>query len=35
MDKMGMLIEGFEEMDMYITQYNYPYYTEHMERLGL
>lgn len=35
MDKMGMLIEGFEEMDMYITIYNYPYYIDHMERLGL
>ncbi|MFA5302751.1 MAG: hypothetical protein WC395_08705 [Bacteroidales bacterium] len=35
MDKMGMLIEGFDQMDMYITQYNYPYYISHMERLGL
>ena len=35
MDKMGMLIDGFDQMDMYITQYNYPYYISHMERLGL
>lgn len=35
MDKQGMLIDGFNQMDMYITIYNYPYYVSHMERLGL
>lgn len=35
LDKQGMLVEGFEEMDSFITFYNYPYYMEHMERLGL
>ncbi len=33
-DKQGMLIEGFDEMDMYVTIYNYPYYVTHMEKLG-
>ena len=35
LDKQGMLIEGFEEPDMYLTIYNYPYYVSHMERLGM
>ena len=35
MDHEGMLIEGFDELNMSITFYNYPYYIEHMERLGL
>ncbi len=34
LDSEGMLIEGFEEMGMFITIYNYPYYPEHLERLG-
>lgn len=34
MDKQGLLVEGFEEMDLFITSYNYPYYAEHLERLG-
>lgn len=34
MDHEGMLIEGFEELNMSITFYNYPYYIDHMERLG-
>ncbi|MHB1315926.1 MAG: N-acetyltransferase [Christensenellales bacterium] len=34
LDKEGMLVEGFEEQDMFITIYNYPYYPEHMEKLG-
>ena len=33
-DKQGMLIEGFDKMSMFITIYNYPYYVEHMEKLG-
>ena len=35
MDHEGMLIEGFDELNMSITFYNYPYYIKHMERLGL
>lgn len=34
LDKEGMLIEGFDEPGMIITIYNYPYYKDHMERLG-
>ena len=35
MDHEGMLVEGFEEMNLSITFYNHPYYLDHMERLGL
>ena len=35
LDKQGMLIEGFDRDDMYLTIYNYPYYAGHMERLGM
>lgn len=34
MDPEGMLIEGFDEMGTMATIYNYPYYVDHMERLG-
>jgi len=34
-DRQGMLIEGFDKIGMSITNYNYPYYVEHMEKLGL
>ena len=34
MDHEGMLIEGFDEMGTMATIYNYPYYPEHMERMG-
>jgi GNAT superfamily N-acetyltransferase len=34
-DHEGMLVEGFDELNMSITFYNHPYYMEHMERLGL
>ncbi len=34
MDREGMLIEGFEELDLLITNYNYPFYPAHLERLG-
>ncbi|MBQ7635599.1 MAG: N-acetyltransferase [Bacteroidaceae bacterium] len=34
MDAEGMLIEGFEELSTMATIYNYPYYPQHMERLG-
>lgn len=35
LDHEGMLVEGYEEMNMSITFYNYPYYLTHMEKLGL
>jgi len=35
MDHEGMLVEGFDELNMSITFYNYPYYLTHMEKLGL
>ena len=34
-DHEGMLVDGFEELNMSITFYNHPYYLDHMERLGL
>ena len=34
MDREGMLIEGFEELSMLITNYNYPYYPQHLEKNG-
>ena len=34
MDHQGMLIEGFNELSMMITYYNYPYYPVHLEKLG-
>lgn len=35
MDAEGMLIDGFDELSTMATIYNYPYYPEHMEKLGL
>lgn len=34
LDREGMLIEGFQEKSMFITYYNFPYYKDHLERLG-
>lgn len=34
LDHQGMLVEGFEELGTFITIYNFPYYMEHMEKLG-
>ncbi|MBD5216595.1 MAG: N-acetyltransferase [Bacteroidales bacterium] len=34
MDHEGMLIEGFDELGTMATIYNYPYYPQHMERMG-
>ncbi len=34
MDHEGMLIEGFDQIGTMATIYNYPYYPQHMERLG-
>lgn len=33
-DAQGMLVEGFEEMNLSITLYNYDYYPKHLEALG-
>ena len=33
-DREGMLIEGFDRLGTMATMYNYPYYPEHMARLG-
>ena len=35
MDAEGMLIEGFDELSTMATIYNYPYYPQHMEKLGM
>lgn len=35
MDAEGMLVEGFDQLSTMATIYNYPYYPQHMERLGL
>lgn len=34
MDHEGMLTEGFDELGTMATIYNYPYYPQHMERMG-
>jgi GNAT superfamily N-acetyltransferase len=34
LDREGLLIEGFDELDMLITNYNFPYYAAHLDRLG-
>ncbi len=33
-DKEGLLVEGFEYMNMFATFYHYPYYKEHFAALG-
>ncbi|WP_321439059.1 N-acetyltransferase [uncultured Bacteroides sp.] len=33
-DAEGMLIEGFDQLSTMATIYNYPYYPEHMQKLG-
>ena len=35
LDHEGMLVEGYDELNMSITFYNHPYYLKHMEKLGL
>ncbi|WP_459209351.1 GNAT family N-acetyltransferase [Aquimarina rhabdastrellae] len=35
MDKAGLLIKGFEELNTMITWYNHSYYQKHMEALGM
>ncbi len=34
MEKAGILTMGFEEMNTMITWYHFPYYAEHLEKLG-
>lgn len=34
LNEEGMLIEGFDKPSTYIEIYNYPYYVEHMQKLG-
>jgi len=34
LDNEGMLVEGFDELGTLATIYNYPYYPEHLEKLG-
>lgn len=34
LDKVGVLIEGFEEVGNMVTWYNLPYYKDHFEQLG-
>lgn len=34
MDPEGMLVEGFDQLSTMSTIYNYPYYPEHMDKLG-
>lgn len=33
-DKEGLLVDGFDELGMFITYYNHPYYAEFLERYG-
>ena len=35
MDKAGMLVMGYDKMNTIITNYNYPYYPIHMEKLKM
>lgn len=34
MDRQGMLVDGFDQLNMFITIYNFPYYHKHLEQLG-
>lgn len=34
LDREGMLVEGFDKRNMFITYYNHPYYNEHLEKIG-
>lgn len=33
-DRHGLLIEGFDKLGLSFTSYNYPYYMDHLEKLG-
>ncbi|MBP3301165.1 MAG: hypothetical protein J6M34_06670 [Clostridia bacterium] len=34
LDREGLLVEGFDRRNMFITYYNAPYYNDHLTRLG-
>ena len=34
MDREGLLVDGFDRRNMFITYYNAPYYKDHLDRLG-
>lgn len=34
LDHEGMLVDGFDQLGTFATIYNYPYYPEHLEKLG-
>lgn len=34
LDRQGMLVDGFDQFNMFITIYNHPYYMHHLETLG-
>ncbi len=34
MDHEGMLIEGFDQLGTMAAIYNFPYYPQHLERMG-
>lgn len=34
LDKVGVMVEGFDALGSMITWYNYPYYATHLEKLG-
>lgn len=34
MDREGLLVEGFENRGSFTTLYNFPYYKDHLEKLG-
>ncbi len=34
LDREGMLVDGFDQLNMFITIYNHPYYHRHLEELG-
>ena len=34
MDKVGILTKGYDQLSTMITWYNYPYYVDHLEKLG-
>ena len=34
MDREGMLVDGFDRRNMFITYYNHPYYNDHLAALG-
>ena len=34
MDREGLLVDGFDRQSLFYTYYNYPYYIDHLARLG-